>query len=98
MSDVSKVKPAPGYMLIKPEEQEQKTASGLYIPKDEDKKPQRGTVVSIGDVLNDKEPEKVPAKVGDVVVYKKWAGNDFEHASIKYQILEFGDIIATIER
>ncbi len=40
--DVSKLQPAPGYLLVEPEEMQKKTAAGIYLPDSHDEKPQQG--------------------------------------------------------
>ena len=75
---MSSLKPLADRVLVKPDEAEQKTASGLYIASNAQEKPQRGTIVAVGaGKVNDKG-ERVPmdVKVGDVVIYGKFGGNE----------------------
>ena len=75
---MSSLKPLADRVLVKPDEAEQKTASGLYIASNAQEKPQRGTIVAVGaGKVNDKG-ERIPmdVKVGDVVIYGKFGGNE----------------------
>ena len=46
--NIKKLKPAPGYILVQPEEVEKKTSSGVYLPDSHDEKPQHGKVLAVG--------------------------------------------------
>ncbi len=75
---MSSLKPLADRVLVKPDEAEQKTASGLYIASNAQEKPQRGTIVAVGaGKVNDKG-ERIPmdVKVGDDVIYGKFGGNE----------------------
>ncbi|PIE04311.1 MAG: co-chaperone GroES [Spirochaetales bacterium] len=65
------VKPLRDRVLIKVEEAETKTASGLYIPDTAQEKTQTGSVVAIGD-----DKDAISVKVGDKVMYDKYAGTN----------------------
>ena len=60
-----------GKILIKPDEAEKKTASGLIIPEKATDKPKKGTVVLVG---QGKQSEQMEVSVGDVVCYNKYSG------------------------
>ena len=75
---MSSMMPLTDRVLVKPDEAEQKTASGRYIASNAQEKPQRGTIVAVGaGKVNDKG-ERIPmdVKVGDVVIYGKFGGNE----------------------
>jgi len=88
--------PAPGYLLIEPLEAETKTASGIYLPDTAGEKPQKGKVLAVGgDEVTDSGAKKsAPAKVGDVVVYKKWGGNEVKIGNVEYLFSKFEDVLA----
>lgn len=91
------LKPASGYLLIEPAQTESQTASGIYLP-DNQEKPQYGTVLAVGDdLLTDGQKITAPAKVGDLVIYKKWGGNEVKIEDIEYQFLKFDDLLAVIK-
>lgn len=96
---MSSLKPLADRVLIKPDEAEQKTASGLYIASNAQEKPQRGTVVAVGaGKVNDKG-ERVPmdVKEGDVVIYGKFGGNEVKVDGEKYLLMRADDIYAIVE-
>jgi len=92
------INPAPGYLLVEPAKQEQKTSAGIYLPDSHDEKPQYGTVLAVGDPFFDNGQEiKSPAKKGATVIYKKWGGNEMKIGSTEYQFLKFDDILAVVK-
>jgi len=66
-----KIKPLADRVLIEPAAAEEKTAGGIIIPDTAKEKPQKGTVVAVGP---GKKDEPVTVKIGDVVLYGKYAG------------------------
>lgn len=95
------LKPTAGYVLIEPVEVERKTSSGIVLPESHEEKPSKGTVLAVGPNLDcDCKSEcscKAPCKVGDVVVYKKWGGNEYKVGDKEYLFVEFKDILAIEE-
>ena len=67
------IRPLADRVLIEPKEAETKTASGLYIPDTAKEKPQQGVVIAAGP---GKKDEPMEVKVGDQVLYGKYAGTD----------------------
>lgn len=96
---VKDIKPMPGYVLVEPAKAEKVTSSGLYLPESHEEKAQHGTIVSVGADTVDEKGNKVtsPVKKGDVVIYKKWGGNEFKVGATEYQFFKFEDVIAKIE-
>ena len=90
------LKPAAGYLLIEPVEKETKTASGIYLPDSAEEKPQKGKVLAVGaDEITDSGAKKSsPAKVGDIIIYKKWGGNEVKIEGQEYLFAKFEDILA----
>lgn len=92
------IKPAPGYLLIEPSEAVKKTSSGIVLPESHDEKPQKGKVLAVGPNMDckcdDKCSCKAPCKEGDMVIYKKWGGNDYKVNDKEYMFIEFKDILA----
>ena len=87
------IKPLADRVVIEPKEAETKTASGLYIPDTAKEKPQQGTVIAVGPGTKDVEME---VKVGDVVLYGKYAGTEVSFEDKKYLIMKQSDILAII--
>ena len=92
MADVS-VKPLQDRVLVKPPEAETKTAGGIIIPDTAKEKPQRGKVVAVG---NGKPDEPMTVKVGDVVLYGKYAGTEIQVEGKDLLIMRESDIFAII--
>ena len=94
-----KVKPLTGYVLVEPSEAETKTASGIILPESAQEKPAQGKVISIGDdiYLPNGQVIRVPVKVGDKVVYKKWGGDEIKVLGVEYKLVKFEDLMAIIE-
>ena len=93
------ITPAPGYLVIKPEVAETKTAAGIYLPESTEEKPQKGKVVAVGaDEVSDYGTVKEsPAKVGDMVIFKKWGGNEVKISNIEYLFSKFEDVLAVVK-
>lgn len=87
------IKPLADRVVIEPKEAETKTASGLYIPDTAKEKPQQGTVVAVGP---GKQDEPMELKVGDAVLYGKYAGTEVTVGENKYLIVKQSDILAII--
>lgn len=92
MSNV-KVKPLADRVLIEPMEAEEKTSSGIYIPDTAKEKPQKGTIIAVGSGTKDVNME---VKVGDIVLYGKYAGTEITIDGKDYLIMKQSDILAVI--
>jgi len=79
-----------GKVLVKPHEAEAKTASGIIIPDSAKEKPRQGTVILVGAPKKDEEME---VKVGDVVLYGKYAGQELTIDGEEYLLLSQSDIL-----
>lgn len=93
------IKPLGERIVIKVVEDTEQTSGGIFIPDSAKEKPQKGEVVAVGlGKLNDKgEREPMDVKVGDVVLYAKYAGNDIKLDGVEYKILSVKDALAIIE-
>lgn len=87
------IKPLADRVLVEPKEAETKTASGLYIPDTAKEKPQEGKVIAAGP---GKKDEPMEVKVGDEVIYGKYAGTEVTVEGKKYLIVKQSDILAII--
>jgi len=87
------IKPLADRVLIEPLQAETKTASGIIIPDNAKEKPQKGTVVAVGPGTKD---EKVTVKVGDTVLYGKYAGTELKFDGTDYLMMRESDILAII--
>ena len=87
------IKPLADRVLIEPKEAETKTAAGIYIPDTAKEKPQQGTVIAAGP---GKKDEPMEVKVGDQVIYGKYAGTEVNFEDKKYLIVKQSDILAVL--
>ena len=96
---MSSLKPLADRVLVKPDEAEQKTASGLYIASNAQEKPQRGKVVAVGEGKRDQDGNRIPVdvKAGDEVFYGKFGGNEVKVDGEDFLLLRADDIYAIIE-
>jgi len=86
------VKPLGDRVLIKMKEVETKTASGLYIPQTAQEKTTTGSIVAIGD-----DKDTITVKVGQEVMYDKYAGTSIKIDNEEHLIVSMGDLIAIVE-
>ncbi len=87
------IKPLADRVLVEPKEAETKTASGLYIPDTAKEKPQEGIVLAAGP---GKKDEPMEVKVGDKVLYGKYAGTEIVVEGKSYMMMRQSDILAII--
>ena len=87
------IKPLADRVVIEPQEAQTKTASGLFIPDTAKEKPQQGTVLAAGP---GKKDEPMEVKVGDQVLYGKYAGTEVTVEDKKYLIVKQSDILAIL--
>ena len=87
------IRPLADRVVIEPKAAETKTASGLYIPDTAKEKPQQGTVVAVGP---GKKDEPMEVKVGDVVIYGKYAGTEVSVEEKDYLVMKQSDILAIL--
>ena len=90
--------PAPGYLVILPMDAQVKTASGIYLPDSANEKPQKGKVLAVGEeeITESGAKKKSPAKLNDIVIYKKWGGNEVKIDGVEYLFAKFDDILAVV--
>ena len=92
MSKIS-IKPLADRVLIEPLAAETTTASGIIIPDSAKEKPQEGTVVAVGNGTKD---EPMTVKVGNTVLYGKYAGTELKLNGTDYLIMRESDIFAIL--
>ena len=94
-----KMKPLGDRVVIEPSEDDaEKSAGGIYIPDTAKEKPQKGKVVAVGPgrVNDDGKTLAMPVKVGDIVVYSKYAGTELKEEGEDYLVLRESDILAIV--
>ena len=87
------VKPLADRVIIEPAKAEEMTAGGIFIPDTAKEKPQKGTVVAVG---NGKPDEPMTVKPTDVVLYGKYAGTEIQIDGKDYLIMRESDILAIL--
>lgn len=94
------IKPLHDFVLVKPLESEDRTASGIILPDSAKEKPQVGEVMAIGPGKYDEDGEKrmpIDLKVGQKVLYKKWGGNEVKVGQEDWMLIEQHDVMAIVE-
>lgn len=86
-------------VLIEPIEQEEVTATGLYIPETAKEKPQQGNILAVGAGRRDDDGKRVDmdVKVGDKVLFAKYAGTEVKIDGKKLLIMKESDILGIVE-
>jgi chaperonin GroES len=79
-------------IVLKQVAKEERTKSGIYLPKSDDKK--EGIVVEVGNL---KDNSLIPLKKGDKVIYGGYSSEEYEVNGEKLLIIEFKDVLARIE-
>ncbi len=99
MMSFSKLRPLNDRVWVEPIEQEEKTASGIILPETAKEKPMQGRVLAVGPGARDEKGEYQPldVKVGDRVLFAKYAGTEFKQNGTKNLIMRESDILAVIE-
>lgn len=87
------IKPLADRVVIKPVAAEEVTMAGIIIPDSAKEKPLKGEVLAVGSGTKD---EEMVLKVGDTVLYGKYAGTEVELEGEKYLIMRQSDVLATI--
>ncbi|CAG0995797.1 10 kDa chaperonin 1 [Geobacteraceae bacterium] len=94
-----KLRPLQDRILVKRIEEEQVTAGGIFIPDTAKEKPQRGEIVAVGNGKKTEDGKVIPIdlKVGDKVLFGKYAGTDIKVEGQDYLIMREDDILGVIE-
>jgi|TARA_B110000263_G_scaffold100133_1_gene87543 chaperonin GroES len=89
-----KIKPLADKVIVQQAKAETKTASGIIIPDTAQEKPQKGNVVAVGKGTKE---NPITVKVGDSVLYGKYAGTELKYEGEDYLIMKEADILAIID-
>ncbi len=96
-----KIIPLQDRILVKRIEQETKTKSGIIIPDTaQNEKPTEGEVIAVGAGTRDQNGKLIPldVKVGDVILFAKWGGNEIKVDGEEYLIIKESDVLAIVNR
>jgi chaperonin GroES len=93
------IRPTDDRVLIKALEAEDKTAGGIVLPDTAKEKPQRGKVVAVGPgkLLDSGERAPLTVKVGNTVIYGKYAGTEIKLDAEEHTIMRESEILAILE-
>ena len=100
MATATKLRPLGDRVVVKPMAREEMTASGIVLPDTAKEKPQEGEIIAAGPGrLNEDGDEREPmdVKVGDKVLYAKYAGTEFKIGDDELLIVSQKDILAVVE-
>ncbi|KYP80130.1 co-chaperone GroES [Ferroacidibacillus organovorans] len=93
------IKPLGDRVVLRALEREEKTASGIVLPDTAKEKPQEAEVVSVGPGrYEDGKLVAVDVKVGNRVIFSKYAGTEVKYDGVEYLIVREADILAVVER
>ncbi|MBI5485020.1 MAG: co-chaperone GroES [Desulfuromonadales bacterium] len=93
------LRPLQDRIIVKRVEEETKTAGGLFIPETAKEKPQRGKIVAAGNGKKTEDGKVLPldVKVGDVVLFGKYAGTEVKVDGEEYLMMREDDLLAVVE-
>ena len=93
-----KLRPLGDRVVVKPVEKEERTKSGIVLPDTAKEKPQEGIVEAVGTgrILDTGTKVPMELKVGDRILYAKYAGNEFKHDDVEYLIISEKDVLAVM--
>ena len=93
------IRPLHDRVIVQRTEQEEKTAGGIIIPDTAKEKPIQGEVIAVGPGARDDAGKKIPmdVKVGDIVLFGKWAGTEVKLDGEDFLVLKESDIIGVVE-
>src|SRR5438045_6621144 len=92
------LRPLGDRVVVKPVEREEKTKSGILLPDTAKEKPQEGIVEAVGTgrILDSGQRVPMELKVGDKVLYSKYAGSEFKPDDVEYLIISEKDVLAVV--
>lgn len=94
-----KIRPLGEKVLIKRLEAEDKTKGGIVLPDSAKEKPQKGTILAVGDgkLLKDGSRAKFQVKAGDKVLFASYAGSEIKIDGEEYMLMDESDILAVLD-
>jgi len=99
MSNKNKIRPLQDRLIVKRLDEEQKTASGLFIPETAKEKPQQGKVMAVGKgkVRDDGTIQPLDLKVGDTILFGKYSGQEVKVDGDEVLIMREDDVYGVVE-
>ena len=98
MASKLKLKPLGGRVIVEPIEQEEVTASGIFLPETAKEKPQEGEVMAVGKGKIAEDGKLIPmeVKTGDIVLYGKYSGTEIKINDEEYLIMREEDVLGIV--
>ncbi|RIK42504.1 MAG: co-chaperone GroES [Chloroflexi bacterium] len=92
------LKPLGDRLVIEPLEQQEQTASGIFLPETAKEKPQEGRVIAAGPGARKENGERISmdVSVGDTVLYARYSGTNVKLQGKEYLILKESDVLAIV--
>jgi chaperonin GroES len=93
------IRPLGDRVVVKPTPTEEKTKSGIVLPDTAKEKPQEGEVIAVGSgrLLENGQRVAIDLKVGDKILFSKYAGTEVKIDDVEYLIMRESDILGVIE-
>ncbi len=93
------LKPLGDRVVVKPVEQDEQTASGIFLPETAKEKPQQGEIIAVGPGARDEDGDRIAmdVNVGDRILYARYSGTTVKLDGQEYLILKENDILAIVE-
>jgi chaperonin GroES len=94
------IRPLDDRILVKPQEAEDKTKNGIYLPEAAKEKPMMGKVIAVGPGKMNDDGVRTPmgVKKGDTVVYGKYSGTEIELDGEKHMIVRESELLGVVEK
>lgn len=94
-----RIRPLGDKIVIKVIEDTEQTTGGIFIPDSAKEKPQKGEVIAVGEgkTLDSGEKEPMAVKVGEIILYAKYAGTDVKIENECLKILSVKDVLGVLE-
>ena len=95
-----KIRPLQDRIVVKRIEEEEKTKGGIIIPDSAKEKPMEGEVIAVGTgkILENGKKQPLEVKIGDRVLFSKYAGTDIKIDGVEHLIMKEDDILGVIEK
>lgn len=94
------IRPLGERVVVKPLPSEERTKGGIVLPDTAKEKPQEGEVIAVGPgrLLENGQRVPIDLKVGDRILFSKYAGNEVKIDDVEYLIMREADILGVIEK
>lgn len=95
----TKIKPLDDRVLVKPDEAEERTKSGIFLPEGAKEKPMSGKIIAVGPgkLTDDGVRAAMTVKKGDTVVYSKYGGSEIDIDGVEHKIIGESELLGILE-